>query len=337
MTNDKDTNVRLRAALALAPQDNEAIPVLIELIGVLDAERASQAHDFLCQLAGEKAPSHPEDTSDARKKCSTEWAAWWKDNSAKVDLAKLTSSHSHMLGFTVICEANTGQVVEIGKDGKLTRWSFGGVLFPVDAWVLPNNRVLVAECNGAKVTERDFKGNIVWQRQGLNGSPVNVQRLPNGNTFIATNVNLLEVDRNGKDVMMLNNVGGITAAYKAKNGHIIAISQNGQCIRFDNKGKQLKSFNSGRVGGWTSGIDLLANGNILIAQPNANKTVEFSPDGKVVMEFNTPQVTTATALPNGNILAASSNLRQVLEIDRRGRTVWTFNAGPGGAFRARRR
>jgi sugar lactone lactonase YvrE len=105
----------------------------------------------------------------------------------------------------------------------------------------------------------------------------------------------------------------------------------------DSTGKQLKTFNSGRVGGWTSGIDLLANGHILIAQPNANKVVEFSPEGKIIMEFNTPQVTTATALPNGNILAASSNTRQVTEIDRRGRTVWTYQAGGGGAFRARRR
>jgi HEAT repeat protein len=334
---DKDTNVRLRTALALATHDAEAIPVLIELIGVLEDEKAGQAHDFLCQLAGEKAPGRPEDSSEARKKCSADWAAWWKDNSAKIDLARLTAPQSRMLGFTVICEANTGQVVEIGRDGK-QRWSFGGVLFPVDAWVLPGNRVLVAECNGAKVTERDLKGTILWQRQGLNGSPVNVQRLPNGNTFIATNVNLLEVDRKGKDVMTIGNVfGGITAAYKAKNGHIIVVSQNGQCLRLDSTGKQLKMFNSGRVGGWTSGIDLLPNGRILIAQPNNNKVVEFDPDGKVIMEFNAPQVTTATGLPNGNILAASSNTRQVLEIDRRGRTVWTYQAGPGGAFRARRR
>jgi HEAT repeat protein len=333
---DKDTTVRLRAALAMAPHDAEAIPVLIELIGVLNGEQAGQAHDFLCQLAGEKAPSHPEDTSEARKKCSADWAAWWKENSARIDLAKLSTPQSHLLGFTVICESNTGQILEIGRDGK-RRWSFGGVLFPVDAWVLPGNRVLVAECNGAKVTERDLKGTILWQRQGLNGSPVNVQRLPNGNTFIATNVSLLEVDRKGKDVMTINNVGPITAAYKAKNGHIIVVSQNGQCLRLDSTGKRLKSFNSGRIGGWTSGIDLLANGNILIAQPNSNKVVEFSPEGKIVMEFNAPQVTTATGLPNGNILAASSNTRQVIEIDRRGRTVWTYQTGAGGAFRARRR
>lgn len=337
LTADKDTTVRLRAALALAPHDKEAMPTLIELIAVLDAEKAGEAHDLLSQLAGEKAPAHPEDTSESRKKCSADWAEWWKQNSEKVDLARLIAPQSyHMLGYTVICEANTGRVVEIDRSNK-ERWSFGGVLFPVDAWVLPGNRVLVAECNGAKVTERDLKGNIVWQRAGLNGSPVNVQRLPNGNTFIATNINILEVDRKGKDILMLNNLGAITAAYKAKNGQIIVVSQNGQCIRFDGAGKQLKTFNSGRVGGWTSGVDLLPNGRILIAQPNNNKTVEFDPEGKVVMEFNTPQVTTATALPNGNILAASSNTRQVLEIDRRGKTVWTFNAGPGGAFRARRR
>ncbi len=334
---DKDMTVRLRTALALAPHDAEAIPVLIELIAHAQGEQSGQAHDFLCQLAGDKAPPHPEDTAEARKKCSADWTAWWKENSSKIDLTKLTSPQSHLLGFTVICEANTGQVVEIGRDGK-PRWSFGGVLFPVDAWVLPGNRVLVAECNGAKVTERDLKGKILWQRAGLNGSPVNVQRLANGHTFIATNVNLLEVDRNGKDILMLPNIpGNVTAAYKAKNGHIIVLTQNGQCLRLDASGKQLKAFNSNRAGGWTSGLDLLPNGRILITQPNRNKVAEVDPDGKVIHEFDALNVTTATALPNGNILAASSNTRQVLEIDRRGRTVWTYQAGAGGASRARRR
>ena len=52
---------------------------------------------------------------------------------------------------------------------------------------------------GAKVTERDLKGNVIWQRQ-MNGNPHNVQRLPNGHTFITTNTQMVEVDRNGKTV-----------------------------------------------------------------------------------------------------------------------------------------
>src|SRR5260370_20872532 len=72
----KDMTVRLRTALALAPHDAEAIPVLIELIAHAQGEQSWQAHDFLCQLAGDKAPPHPEYTAQARKKCSSDWTAY---------------------------------------------------------------------------------------------------------------------------------------------------------------------------------------------------------------------------------------------------------------------
>ena len=51
----------------------------------------------------------PEDTREARKKASAAWAVWWKDNSAKVDLARLAPSSYQTLGYTVVCEHNTGR------------------------------------------------------------------------------------------------------------------------------------------------------------------------------------------------------------------------------------
>src|SRR5260370_34073040 len=55
---DKDMTVRLRTALALAPHYAEAITVLVELIAHAQGEPTGQAHDFLCQLAGDRAPPH---------------------------------------------------------------------------------------------------------------------------------------------------------------------------------------------------------------------------------------------------------------------------------------
>src|SRR5258708_36232312 len=99
-----------------------------------------------------------------------------------------------MLGYTllVLVDGNgTGKVIEMGRDGK-PRWQIENLQFPADAHVLGNNRVLITEYSGRHVSERDFKGNILWQRQNLPGMPVNAQRLANGNTFIATNTELLE-------------------------------------------------------------------------------------------------------------------------------------------------
>ena len=86
-------------------------------------------------------------------------------------------------------------MAEVGRDGKI-RWQVGNLQYPVDAVVLPGERVLVTEWDGNRVGEWDFRGNLVWKKEGFNGRATNAQRLPNGNTFICTTNELLEVDRN---------------------------------------------------------------------------------------------------------------------------------------------
>ena len=58
---------------------------------------------------------------------------------------------------------------------------------------------MVAEHNGNRVTERNRNGEIVWEQRVP--QPLAAQRLPNGNTFIATQTQFVEVDPSGKPVM----------------------------------------------------------------------------------------------------------------------------------------
>jgi HEAT repeat protein/outer membrane protein assembly factor BamB len=333
---DKEPMVRLRVALALVlVGEREAVPVLIDLLPVVREDQIGQVEDALHQLAGESAPETPWGTDEAeRKKSRDAWAAWWKENSARVDLTRLSSRPWY--GYTLLCDSSRNRVYEIDRNGK-ERWAIENVPFPVDAWVVNGNRVLIAEYSGRQVSERDFQGKIVWSKK-VGNMPVNVQRLPNGNTFIATLNQILEVDRSGKEMYAINNVpGGITAAYRARDGRIICLAVNGmQCLFLDTSGKQLQKFAANRNAMWTSGIDLMTNGHILITQPNRNKVAEFDRNGKLIVEVNAPQVTTATALPNGHFLLASSNTQRAIEVDRSGKTVWEHRAG-GNIFRARRR
>jgi len=332
---DKTPTVRMRVALTLAlARERESVPVLIDLLTVLSADDVSQVEDALYQLAGDSAPEvslgqKPEE----KKKCRDAWAAWWKVNAARVDLARLTARP--WLGYTLLCDCSNNRVFEVDRNGK-ERWAIENIPFPVDAWVLPGNRVLIAEYNGQKVSERDFKGKILWSKEGV-GNPVNVQRLRSGNTFIANNSQIIEVDRTGKEIYAINNVpGGITAAYRARNGNIVCLGQNGQCVIMDTTGKQLKTFPSNRNAGWTSGIDLLVNGRILITQPDRNKVAEHDTTGKMIVEVDAPLATTATGLPNGHILVASHQGQRAFEVDRAGKVVWEHKAS-GNIFRARRR
>lgn len=332
---DKSPTVRTYVALALVMAgERDAVPVLIDLLTAAPDEQIGQIEDVLTQLAGDSAPEILWGTEEAEKwKCRDAWAAWWKVNGDHVQLTGLVLRPWH--GYTLLCDTSRNRVFEIDRQGK-ERWAIEGVPFPVDAWVVEDNHVLIAEWMGRKISERDLRGQILWSKNIA--QPVNVQRLSNGNTFIAAVNEILEVDRAGKQVYTINNVGGgITAAYKGRDGRIVCLARNGsRCILLDTNGTSLKDFASDRDGSWTSGIDLLPNGHILITQPNRNKVAEYDRNGKRIVEVKAPMATTATGLPNGHFLIASSGKRCAFEVDRKGKVVWEYRAA-GNIFRARRR
>jgi HEAT repeat protein len=338
---DPDRSVRLRVAVALANvHDKAAIPPLVDLLAELPAGDASPAEEVLRTLAGTRGPEAPSgDDPAVRQKYRDAWAAWWKQHKDSADLTRLTSTGTQ-LGYVVLAEVGGvggGRVREITRDGK-PRWSIDNIQFPVDVYVLAENRVLIAEYNGRKITERDFKGKILWSKDGLGNLPVNAQRLANGHTFIATSNELLEVDRKGNTVWQQNVGMGLTAAVRTRGGEIVALTNDGMCVRMTSRGKEIKRFNSGRNGGggWTSGLDVSPDGKILISQPNRNQVEEFDRDGKSLFKANTINLTGASWLPRGHVLTASYNSRQVIELDRTGRTVWQFTSDLP-VFRARRR
>jgi HEAT repeat protein len=341
LLHDGNPMVRARVALALAiARDREAVPVLISALADLSSEEGAEAQEALYLLAGDQSPSvTPGEDAASRRKYRDAWSAWWTAHGATADLARLDAAE-HFLGYTLLVQVqqNTGigRVLELGRDGK-PRWQIDGLQYPVDAYVLGCNRVLITECNGQRVSERDLKGNILWQKQGFPSQPVNAQRLRNGNTFIATVTGVMEVDRHGKELYSHALPGqNLAAAYKSRSGVISCLTQQGTCVQLDATGKQIRSFPTGRAGGWTSAIDVSANGRVLIAEPNQNLVLEFDAQGKTVWQAKAPGATTATRLSNGHTLVASVGLQTVSELDGQGKVVWEYKDGYG-QFRARRR
>jgi HEAT repeat protein len=334
---DADGYVRLKAALALAyVRDREAIPHLITLLGELPTEKTAPAEEYLIQLAGERAPVVAA-TNDAagQKKRQEAWATWWKEQGPKVELLawNRTAMREHYYGYTLICLPQNGQIIELGTDGK-QRWQLSGLSNPWDFQVLPGHRVLVAEYGASRVSERNLKGDIVWQKQV--GNPISCQRLSNGHTFIATRNQLLEVDRSGKEVFTLNrNSWDIMSARKLRDGQIVMVSQSG-CHRLDASGKELRSYQLPNGVG-TYYIDISPKGSILLAQSWMNKVYDYDPDGKLVTEINVNQPWSAFRLPNGNTLVSTQNWpAKVLEVDKTGKTVWEHQT-PTQAGRVKRR
>jgi HEAT repeat protein len=342
---DKEAIVRLRAALGLIPhKETAAVPILIETFKHLDEKDAWQGENLLFDLAGEDAPTVAlGDTAESRTKCAEEWAAWWKKNGAKVDLAKV-GKPAVLLGYTIICQMDRfwkggrqqGKVYELDANKKV-RWTIDNLNYPVDAQMIGKDKVLICEYQGRQVTVRDLKGKVEWTK-GVNGWPIGAERLRNGNTFIVMQNELLEVDKDGKEVWKYQRFNhDITRAKKLRNGDVAFITNQGLFVRMNKDKKELKTFN---VGGWFNvfgGLEVLPNGRVLVPNNQFSKVSEYTQDGKIVWEAKNLQFpTSAHRLPNGQTIVSSQNNSKIIVLDRKGKEVWSHTAD-GMVYMARRR
>jgi HEAT repeat protein len=339
---DTDPRVRLRAAQGLvAGKDKSGVPILIALLGDSPLGITWKAEELLYRMAGERAPtgSLGDGSPPARQKYRDLWADWWRRAEPLIDLARLEEGPQY-LGLTLLAELNNNRIVEYGPDGRV-RWKLDqghGIQGPMDAQMLPGGRVLIAEYQGQRVTERDLQGKIHWSKQ-VQANPITCQRLANGNTFIATHQNVIEVTRDGREVYNRNLAGGqfLFAAQKLPNGRIICIANPGTVQECEaSTGRIIRTFQLGNnLGGWC-GIEGLRNGRYLVAVLNSGKVMELDETGKTRWECSVPGASFATRLPNGHTLVSSLMNRKVVEVDRTGKTVKEMSTD-GQPWRVHRR
>ena len=322
---DPEPMVRYRAALGLAvAHDKRSVPVLIGLLGELPPPEAGRVEELLYRIADDKAPAAPASSDLAvRHKYRDAWKAWWDDNGAKVDDAKLGEA-ARTLGYTLVILLDQGRVLELDAANQ-TRLEVEQLEFPLDAQMLPNDHVLTAEHGGNRVTERDASGKVVWEYK-IDG-PLAAQRLPNDNTFIATRTGVLELKPNGDELFSFDRPNGeiIMKAQKLANGDIAMIVQLGiaRFVLLDPKGKELRSFNVDLK--YSGGrIDVLANGNVLVPEADNNRVVELDAHGNSVWEVGAEQPIAAVRLPNGHTLITSMSEHRAVEVDHEGKEVWQF-------------
>lgn len=331
---DENPIARLRAAQGmLAARDKDALPALVQSIKTAPDPYLPRIEQVLFRLADDKGPSE-NIAPDSRDKAAKAWDKWLADNRGKIDLARLNDQESY-LGLVTIAEYDNqfgniqGQVWESSR-GSAKRYTLSGnVMGVMDAQTLPNGRILVAENNANRVTERDAKGEIKWTFQ-CPVNPICVQRLPNGNTFIASYNMIMEIRPDKTEAYRITPGPQyyMFSAHKAKNNHIIAITAQGNILELEApSGKQINMRQIQTGGNWAS-AELLPNGNYLVASmfPNNGTVREIDRNtGGEIWNKPFPGAFRATRLPTGNILVASMTTRQVAELDRAGNTRWSVN------------
>lgn len=349
---DGDVSVRFRVCMAMMPlEDKDIVPVMIDLLGELSPNQLWPIEEALLRLAGEKAPNVALGADQAaRKKCRDAWTEWYTANNKTLDMAKLTAENI-FLGYTMIVQhnnrigagggGNVGEIFELDKEKKV-RWKVTiPVGYPVDAQVLAGNRILVAEYQANKITERDINtGEVKWE-YFCGGNPFTVQRLPNGNTFIAMQGRLVEVDRNKQEVWSYQRPNNdIIRARKLPTGEVAIVANlggQGNFMRIDGQTKNInKQFVVNPVTMLFGAMDVLPNGNVLIAHYNQQRVNEYNKDGgQIGNPINIAWPNSVVRLPNGNNLVTSYNQRQVYEFNGN-QQVWNFQTD-GIVFVARRR
>jgi HEAT repeat protein len=323
---DPDAYVRLRVAMALARgREADAVPVIIDTLPHLSQVHGWQAEDLLLRLAEGHTPPAVSLGTDAaaRSKCRDAWQAWWREHAAKVDLAKL--QEKPRLGYTLVVLLDVGRIVELGRDNQV-RWQVSNLLYPLDAQLLPGDRLLVAEYYARRVSERDLKGQILWEKEVP--GPLVAQRLPSGNTFIATDTHLFEIDRDGKQIFGFDTPQGVRVmkAMKLPSGEIACLTDGQRVVRFDTTGKEVHSYPVA-LGQLLFGgrIYMLPNLRVLIPHCAEDKVVEYDADGKAVWEVAVDKPVAAVRLPNGNTLVTTMlPQRGAVEFDRNGQEVWSY-------------
>jgi outer membrane protein assembly factor BamB len=322
---------------------------MVDLLADLPPNQAWPIEEALVKLAGEKGPTvHLGNDVPTRKACRDAWAKWLTENTATVDMTRLTRDNLY-LGYTLVVQFNNrigaGMRVNVTEIYELdtkknVRWKFEVNAQAVDAQFVGGNRVVVAEWNANRVTERDTKGDIKWE-YACGGNPFQVQRLPNGNTFIAMQGRLVEVDRNKNEVWSYQRPqSDIIRARKLPNGEVCFITNqgvNGVYTRMDAKTQKVnKSFAVTGVQVIFGCMDVLPNGHVLVPHYQQQRVTEYDKDGAQVATFMFNWPNSVIRLPNGHTLIASQNTRQIAEFDTN-RTVIATHQCDGTVFVARRR
>jgi HEAT repeat protein len=332
---DEDATVRLRTAVVLADRgEKAAVPVLIALLGELPLEQVWEVEDLLIHLAGDKAPSERIGGAAATRTASVAaWKTWWRKEEKTVDLARLHQAERD-LGLMMLVEMQMGRVVELNRNGKV-RWKIEGLQWPWDAVVCPNGNVFLIHMSGAQVSLRDRQGKEIWQK------PVNqaftCQRLRNGNFFVVCRNQLMEFDAHGKEVSSHPANGGwVVGGCKFKDGQMAYVTQQGQYVRLDARGKQVKTFQVPMQGGVLMNAEIQP-GDRLVASLNIGKVAEFDGDGKQVWDANVINPGFPHKTPNGHTVVPQNSMPHLYEFDRAGKLVAEKKDLEYRPFRVRRR
>jgi hypothetical protein len=215
-----------------------------------------------------------------------------------------------------------GRVLEYGPDGKTILWQINGLQMPLDVQVLPQSqRVLIAEHNSHVVTERDFQGKVHWKyaisqpvacQRLADGNTFIAAR----DRLVEVDRNgkiAFQLARGAQ--------ADIVAARKSREGHYVFATFHGRVTRVDANKNELRSFSAPQNLVSYSSMQLLPNHRVLITTTTGAVELDEE-SGKPTWQATVGGITSSVQrLPNGNTLVCAVKPRAIFEVDRDGKIL----------------
>jgi hypothetical protein len=114
----------------------------------------------------------------------------------------------------------------------------------------------------------------------------------------------------------------IATARRMMDGRIVVLTDIGTCVWLDPHGQETRSFETGCQGVLAPGIDVTANGRVLLPDFTGNRVLEFGPSGELLWQATVTRPVSVQRLPDGNTLVCSASSLELIEVDRQNRVTW---------------
>jgi len=247
----------------------------------------------------------------------------------------------------LIASYSNNAAIIVAADGTVV-WESAKMPGPCqDAWLLPNNHVLLS--GGTQVREITADQKIVWQYEAPKDVKVeihNCQPLPAGGALIGEGgtCRLLEIDNQGKVAKEIKlPLGGNAHTHMrqvrktAKGTYLVTAAGENNIREYDAQGKELRLLSGKEIAKqgvkWpiVHSAELLNNGNLLIGGAYGMPVIEVDPMDKIVWKLaagDIPEVGFAYSagclrLPNGNtVVAAYTSKFPIFEVTPDKKVVW---------------
>ena len=218
-----------------------------------------------------------------------------------------------------------------------------------DAWLLPNNHVLLSGGNQVREVTADQK--VVWQYEAPKEVPVeihNCQPLPGGGALIGEGgtCRLLELDNQGKIAKEIKlSLGGNAHTHMrqvrktGKGTYLVTAAGENNIREYDAQGRELRVLlgkeieKQGVKCPIVHSAELLPNGNLLIGGAYGAPVIEVDKSDRIVWQLTADDIPetgfaySAGCLrrPDGNtVVAAYTSKFPIFEVTTHKKVVWKF-------------